>query len=342
MNNKIKVFSFSGGLTSAMFALECGEEWRADGHSVFYIYMDTGAEDKKTYQFIKNFYNHFKIPLFCIRLVADTPLGTGNNFKVIPVNKLKQDLLGWTELLKKYGTPYMGGAMCTARMKTEVFNNFCDRMFGVGNYDIYLGIRADEPTRYFNKEIVKLLKKEGFEDHLDFAHLYRTLALNDGLDGPYDLWDGMGESEESKKLEKMLREHYGKADVHYMAEFMDECKSDVKDYWSKMPFTLGIDEWCGNCLFCIKKSVTKVAAAIKDRPDEYVEFVNLLESPDVRIPDSRVGKHLVMYRGNNTLRSIYESVKDVSRDEVVSRLRGVDVESGGCSESCEAFSRDDS
>ena len=341
--NKIKVFSFSGGRTSARF-IQYGEELRAKGHSVFYVFMDVGAEDHETYSFIKKVYSNWNIPLFCIRLVADTPLGKSNHFQVISVNDIKQDFFGWSQMLKKYGTPYNGGAFCTSRMKTEIFNKFCDSMFGKDNYDVYLGIRADEPNRFFNKEIVRLLKKAGIDDNQDMVEIFRSVSLNGGVNGKYDIWSGMGEpdlpSDELELLNKLIDKNQFTLDVnriHYMAEFMDDTKQDVLEWWKAQPFDLHLDEWCGNCVFCIKKSITKVSAAIKDRPDAYIRFVNLLESQDVRVPNNRKDNYLVMYRGNNTLRHLGEAVKDVDRDTVVGRLRGVSVESGGCSESCEAF-----
>ena len=133
---RIIVVSFSGGRTSGRFIDYCENVLRPQGYVIFYVFMDTGAEDPETYKFIKNIYEQWKIPLFCIRLLANTPLGTGNNFQVLPVSELKQDYFGWTQMLAKYGTPYKGGEFCTDRMKTGIFNNFCDSMFGKDNYDI--------------------------------------------------------------------------------------------------------------------------------------------------------------------------------------------------------------
>lgn len=345
--NRIIVVSFSGGRTSGRFIDYCETVLRPQGYVIFYVFMDTGAEDPETYKYIKKIHEEWNIPLFCIRLLADTPLGTGNHFQVIPVSEIKQDYFGWNQMLAKYGTPYQGGAFCTDRMKTGIFNTFCDSMFGKGNYDVYLGIRADEPARFFTQDIVRELKRIGYEDHSDMLYLFKTIRLNDGVAGPYDLWDGMGEPDNSNGerdiLLKMLERNHQSivaSNIYYMAEFMDDTKEDVLNWWKQQSFDLNLDEWCGNCVFCIKKSVTKVSAAIKDRPDDYVRFVNLLESPDVRVLDTRAGKHLVMYRGKNTLRSIAESVSDVPRDQVIGRLRGVTVETGGCSESCDAFNKE--
>jgi hypothetical protein len=41
-----------------------------------------------------------------------------------------------------------------------------------------------------------------------------------------------------------------------------------------------------------------------------------------------------MYRGNHTFQSAQDSFSDVSREDILSRMRG---NNGGCAESCEVF-----
>ena len=54
--------------------------------------------------------------------------------------------------------------------------------------------------------------------------------------------------------------------LSYLADISDFEKQDVLDWWAKMPFNLQIPEHLGNCVFCIKKGVNKIALAAKDEP----------------------------------------------------------------------------
>lgn len=105
------------------------------------------------------------------------------------------------------------------------------------------------------------------------------------------------------------------------------------DWWSGQKFDLGIQEHLGNCVFCIKKSMQKVALAAMDEPELADAFINILDT------EIKTGKEPVMYRGNNTLKSLIALFSDISRDELASRMTSMrQYDSGSCSESCEAFS----
>ncbi|WP_149017487.1 phosphoadenosine phosphosulfate reductase family protein, partial [Escherichia coli] len=61
----INVVSFSGGRTSA-YLLWLMEQKRQAGEDVHYVFMDTGAEHPKTYEFIRNIVSNWKIDLHCL------------------------------------------------------------------------------------------------------------------------------------------------------------------------------------------------------------------------------------------------------------------------------------
>lgn len=144
----IHVISFSGGRTSAflVFVMEIARKHL--GLTVKYLFMDTGAEHPKTYDFIRNVVAHFDIDLVCLRLKATEKLGIANNYVKLELDELKTDLVGWKEMIVKYSTPYMSqGAFCTRAMKTDLFEWYCNEHFGKKNYRCWLGMRADEPGR---------------------------------------------------------------------------------------------------------------------------------------------------------------------------------------------------
>ena len=125
-------------------------------------------------------------------------------------------------------------------------------------------------------------------------------------------------------------------DFSYLADISDFDKKDVLDWWSKMPFDLQIPEHLGNCVFCIKKGVNKIALAAKDEPQLASDFMEVVEGKTVRLIPSRTVSPEYMYRNNMSLRSIIDLYAEMPRDQLAKTVRST-FETGSCSESCEAF-----
>lgn len=122
----------------------------------------------------------------------------------------------------------------------------------------------------------------------------------------------------------------------YLAEISDFEKQDVLDWWAKMPFDLQIPEHLGNCVFCIKKGINKVALAAKDEPQLADKFIKMINMDDVRIVPSRTTSNDAMYRQSMSLESIIDLYDEMPRDKLAKTVRST-FETGSCSESCEAF-----
>ncbi|RAW91465.1 MULTISPECIES: phosphoadenosine phosphosulfate reductase domain-containing protein [unclassified Photorhabdus] len=256
----INVVSFSGGRTSA-YLVYLMEQRRKKGEDVRYIFMDTGAEHPKTYEFIRNLVRCWKIDLVCLRVVINPELGKGNGYQILTLDEIKHDLEPWRAMLKKYGTPYVGGEFCTDRMKLVPFKKYCDEHIGKKSYHTWIGIRTDEPRR------IKCLDR-----------------------------------------------------TSYLANISDIDKYGIIDWWSQQPFDLQIHEHLGNCCFCIKKSIQKIALAAKDEPELAAEFLTILSSNEVRKMENRNGTDLVMYRGKNTFDGIIQMFSDDSRAKLAARM----------------------
>lgn len=273
------VVSFSGGRTSAYLCKLMIELFGRD--SVTFIYMDTGAEHPKTYDFIRKVNSEFELNLVCLRTQFNPELGEANSYDIVDIDSIGPDYKPWIDMLSKYGTPYNpGGAFCTDRMKLVPFTKYCNDRFGRKNYTTWLGIRTDEPKR--------LKPKDGYR---------------------------------------------------FLAEISEFEKIDILDWWDNQQFNLEIPEHLGNCVFCIKKGINKVALAAKDEPLLADAFKSVIESSEVRIVDQRKSPSLEMYRGRQSLGQIIQTFKDVDAEEIRVNLRGAKrFDSGSCSESCEIFS----
>lgn len=279
-NQCIDVVSFSGGRTSGRLVYEM-EKRRSAGQLVEYIFLDTGAEHPKTYEFIRNIVKYWGIKLICLRVVVNPELGKGNSYKKIGIDEIGPDLGPWKEICDKYGTPYIHGPFCTRTMKLEPFERYCKDNFP--KYHTWLGIRVDEPRR--------LTKKDG---------------------------------------------------VSYLADICDMEKRDIINWWASQDFDLGIPEHLGNCVFCIKKGINKVALAARDEPDMAAQFQAVINSDSVRVVDRRQQENKVMYRGNNSLEGVIAMYSDLSREDIASTIRGGGgYDAGSCSESCEVFVAED-
>ncbi|MCK5159428.1 MAG: phage N-6-adenine-methyltransferase, partial [Candidatus Heimdallarchaeota archaeon] len=264
------------------------------GDDVDFIYMDTGAEHPKTYEFIRKVNEDFLDKrLVCLRVKINPELGKGNSYEVVDINDCKPDLVPFKDMMSKYGTPYIHGAFCTDRMKSKPYKQYCNDTYGNNGYKTWLGIRIDEPKRLRD---------------MDSAQV-----------------DMFGEAVKDKEF-------------HYMAEISDFDKRDVLDWWEEQDFDLGIPEPLGNCVFCIKKGVNKLALAARYEPEMAADFISAITSSSVRIVEKRKQQGVVMYRGNNTLETIIASHSDFSTDQIESTIRSMGREkSGSCTESCEAF-----
>ena len=88
-----QVVSFSGGRTSAYLVYLMEQKRKKCGWDVEYVFMDTGAEHKETYKFVKSVVENFDIKLTCLRTVVIPEMGKGCSYKVVDLNDCVNDCL---------------------------------------------------------------------------------------------------------------------------------------------------------------------------------------------------------------------------------------------------------
>ena len=183
---------------------------------------------------------------------------------------------------------------------------------------------------------------------------WRDMSLKYGL--PYKGGEFCTDRMKTTPCKKYLDDAYGMGNYHiwlgmrideprrtkprdgfsYLADISDFEKQDVLDWWAKMPFDLKIKEHLGNCVFCIKKGINKVALAAKDEPEKADRFIKMINMDDVRIVPSRTTPNEAMYRESMSLESIIDLYAEMPRDKLAKTVRST-FETGSCSESCEPF-----
>lgn len=330
-----KVVSFSGGRTSAYLCKIMIDTYGRD--NVDFIYMDTGAEHPKTYDFIRNVNREFGLNLTCLRLKINPNLGKGNSYSIVSIGDLKPDLKPFKDMISKYGVPYIGGMFCTDRMKLTPFKKYCEDTYGKKNYETWLGIRFDEPSRIWsdnNKKdlsVFKQLSLSGMTNY-EMSDMYAAIYSGIASVSDFDISD-LAKELCTKRLLNLANDR-----LINMAAISNTDKQDVLNWWSKMPFDLDLNEWSGNCEFCPKKSNLKLAASQRDSPESYINFVEILHDDSVRIDDN-TGNRVKMYRGKQSLESLVAKFDGLTGDEIKERIRGSkQLDTNSCSESCEVFS----
>ncbi|MBC8951154.1 phosphoadenosine phosphosulfate reductase family protein [Xenorhabdus sp. TS4] len=177
----INVVSFSGGRTSA-YLVYLMEQRRKQGEAVRYVFMDTGAEHPSTYRFVREVVKFWDIPLVVLQADINPQLGASNGYIIWEPKDIQTrmpTLQPFTDMVKKYGTPYIGGAFCTDRLKLRPFNAYCNDHFGRGNYQTWIGIRADEPRR--------LNRTNGINYLADISDFDKQDILDWWSEQPFDL-----------------------------------------------------------------------------------------------------------------------------------------------------------
>ncbi|CDG95444.1 putative phosphoadenosine phosphosulfate reductase [Xenorhabdus bovienii str. puntauvense] len=175
----INVVSFSGGRTSA-YLVYLMEQRRQQGEDVRYVFMDTGAEHPMTYRFVREVVKFWDIPLVVLQAEMNPQLGASNGYTVWEPKDIQRMpvLKPFSDMVKKYGTPYIGGAFCTDRLKLRPFNAYCNDHFGRGNYQTWIGIRADEPRRLNRKDSIGYLADISDFDKQDVLDWWETQPFN--------------------------------------------------------------------------------------------------------------------------------------------------------------------
>jgi len=117
--------------------------------------------------------------------------------------------------------------------------------------------------------------------------------------------------------------------VYPLADYWIVDKEEVNEFWSRQPFSLGLEEHQGNCKWCWKKSLKKHFMLIAETP-EIFDFPRKMEAfyGKVRCPEGR----RVFFRENRSTDDLF-ALKEAGAGRL---LNAFDVDAG-CSESCEMY-----
>lgn len=331
-----KVVSLSGGLTSATLIDTFGTD--AD-----YIFVNTGFEHPNTYRFITMLATFYKINLVCLEPVV-REMGVSNTYKVVSLASLGMNFQIMKDHVIKYGGFTVGNPHCSERMKTVVVEAYKKDKYKNVDIEHVLGFRVDEQRRMLGKNGYSLLRSLGYtqDDVIDLKLKWCRILKEQGvnaLESHLNSLFAVPTKETLRQIKSLVVKvkFLVKHNIHYMAEYSDKDKQDVTDFWSKMPFTLNIQEHEGNCLYCVKKDRKKVALSVRDNP-EFVDAWNEITECRREMPSYDGDRQYRFPGAYVTLNDVISEFSDIETEELRRFVyKNKNKEDDGCTSSCDPF-----
>ena len=143
-NNKNIFCSVSAGYSSVMMAVKI-KEWYPD-HNIIFAMANTSKESIESLAFMNECDNLYNLKIKWIE--ADFhDKGVGVTAKVVSYKNLKTKGEIFEAGIKKLGIPSNVNKWCNRDMKLTPLKKYADRVFGLNNYSIAVGLRIDEIDR---------------------------------------------------------------------------------------------------------------------------------------------------------------------------------------------------
>lgn len=144
-DNKNIFCSVSAGYSSVMMAIKL-KEWYPD-HNIIYAMANVSKERPESLHFMNECDKYFGLNMYWIEAVFNMKSGDGVDFKIVSYDELKRNGEIYEQGIKKLGIASKINAWCNRDMKIVPLKKFADSVFGLNNYSIAVGIRADEMDR---------------------------------------------------------------------------------------------------------------------------------------------------------------------------------------------------
>ena len=308
MSKRIVNLCMSGGRTSAYMVektlnLQC-KGFFSDINFII-TFANTGREHEKTLIFVnqcdKRWKEFYSAQIIWLEANVHHNARRKTGHSIVNFKTASRNGEPFEEVVKKYGLPNGNFLHCTRDMKEN--------------------------------PILSLMESYGGE----VGHIENNIFIS----ASYETWIGI-RADEPKRLGGVMDgkqlKRYPLAD-----ELESKCgrlvdlscdKQDVLDFWEDMPFDLDIPEHQGNCVDCHKKSNKKLSLVYKETPQIF-DFTKKLDELYSELKAQIVNGKLYprkRFRGYKNTEELIASFKLIEHNP-----KGYSEESGGCSESCEAF-----
>lgn len=138
-----KLVSFSGGRSSAMMLKIMLDNGMIDGRTIV-AFANTGKEREETLQFVRDCGDAWGIKIWWVEYQTEKPL-----YKIVNFQTASRNGEPFEALTKR--AKYLPNAVqriCTGDLKIKPMNRLMKKHFLFLRYEKYMGIRADELSRY--------------------------------------------------------------------------------------------------------------------------------------------------------------------------------------------------
>lgn len=142
--NKNIFCSVSAGYSSVMMAIML-PIWYPD-HKIIYAMANTSKERKESLEFMDKCDKYFNLNMAWIEAIFYKH-GEGVSFDIVSFEDLKTKGEIFEKGIKKLGIASKINAWCNRDMKIVPLKKYADSIFGLNNYSIAVGLRADEMDR---------------------------------------------------------------------------------------------------------------------------------------------------------------------------------------------------
>tara|TARA_R100000808_G_scaffold99_1_gene734 strand:+ start:5069 stop:5884 length:816 start_codon:yes stop_codon:yes gene_type:complete len=143
------VISFSGGRSSGYMLYKIIEAYQGDlPEGIEVVFCNTGLEHNATYEFIHQFSEHYQIKINWVEYDLDKD--QKQKFKIVDYHSASRNGEPFSKLNDKYQRlPNPVQRYCTGKLKI-ITNRFFLKSLGWSEWDICIGLRADERRRVNN------------------------------------------------------------------------------------------------------------------------------------------------------------------------------------------------
>jgi 3'-phosphoadenosine 5'-phosphosulfate sulfotransferase (PAPS reductase)/FAD synthetase len=147
-NNNI-FCSVSAGYSSVLMAIKI-KEWYPD-HNIIYAMANTSKEDEESLIYMNKCDEYYNLNMTWIEAKINQKKRKGTDFIITNFKELKRNGEIFEDGIKKYGIPCKINKWCNRELKLVPLKKYVDSIFGLNNYSIAVGLRADEMDRVMVK-----------------------------------------------------------------------------------------------------------------------------------------------------------------------------------------------
>lgn len=143
------IISFSGGRTSAYMAYLLTNAYKGK-REIYTVFANTGKEREETLEFVQECDKAFGLNVVWIEGVQHHGKRKSPAPRVVDFTSAARKGEPFIDMIKKHGIPNAKFPHCTRELKTYPINNYV-RSLGLTDWDMAIGIRADESSRAVRK-----------------------------------------------------------------------------------------------------------------------------------------------------------------------------------------------